>query len=220
MGKITWLGHATFMLEIRDNILLFDPWITGNPCTPLKNRESIERADFVLVTHDHGDHGLDDGLDICQRVGATLICTTELAKTAIDKNIEVVSGNLGGQVEIGDFKVLFTPAIHVSSVQPCGFVVATKGLTIYHAGDTAFFADMEWIGKKYILDWAFLPIGSVYTMGPMEAVWAVERLGPGKVIPCHYNTYDRIRQDPEEFKEMVGNKAEVVVLSPGQSISI
>lgn len=207
------------MLELEDQVFLFDPWIRGNPATPFKGIEDIERADFVLVTHEHRDHGLDDGLEICQKLGAILVCTTELAKAASGKDIEVISGNLGGEVEVGTARVFFTPAIHVSSVIPCGFVITADDFSIYHAGDTAFFSDMGLVSKKYELDWAFLPIGSVYTMGPEEASWAVEVLKPRNVIPCHYGTFDRIKQDPEQFRLRVESKANVVILSPGQSIT-
>ncbi len=219
MGKITWLGHAAFMLEIKSEVFLFDPWIRDNPATPLKGLEQIERADFVLVTHDHSDHGLDDGLEICRKLGAVLICSTELAKLTEKENIEVISGNLGGEIKIDKVRVLFTPASHASSVPPCGFVVTVEGFTVYHAGDTAFFSDMESIRRKRSLDWAFLPIGSAYTMGPVEASWAIEKLMPRRVIPCHYNTFDRIRQDPRKFEQMVKDKTNVIILSPGQSVS-
>lgn len=219
MGKITWLGHAAFMLEVKDRVIFFDPWIRGNPATPLKGLEDINRANLVLITHNHRDHGLDDGLEICRRLGAIMICTTELERLVSNDDIKIVSGNLGGQVQVDDLCVLFTPAFHISSVAPCGFVVMAEGLTVYHSGDTAFFSDMELIRRRYVLDWAFLPIGSVYTMGPVEASWAVERLQPRKVIPCHYNTFPRIEQDPEGFRQLVEPPTDVIILSPGQSIS-
>lgn len=220
MGEITWLGHAAFMVEIKGRVFLFDPWIRGNPSTPLSGLADIKKADFVFVTHDHRDHGLSDGLEICENHGATLVCTTDLAKTAVGRDIKVVSGNLGGQIEIDDIEIFFTPAVHVSPVLPCGFVLVIGELAIYHAGDTAFFSDMEYIARQHQLDWAFLPIGSTYTMGPADASKAVEKLEPQKVIPCHFNTFDSIKQDPKAFNELVEGPTEVIIISPGESVAV
>ncbi len=217
MDRITWLGHAAFMLEIQEEVFLLDPWIQDNPSTPLNGLGDITRADYVLITHDHRDHGLIDGLEICQRHGAVLICTTELAKKAEGRGIEVVAGNLGGRLAIGGIQIVYTPAVHVSSVAPCGFVLLAGELAIYYSGDTAFFSDMEYIARGNPLDWALLPIGSTYTMGPTEASWAVELMRPRNVIPCHYNTFDSIRQDPKAFSELVGDLTETTIVSPGQA---
>jgi L-ascorbate metabolism protein UlaG (beta-lactamase superfamily) len=63
------------------------------------------------------------------------------------------------------------------------------GLSIYHAGDTAVFGDMELIGELYKPDIACLPIGDLFTMGPREAAYAIRMLGVKQVIPIHYATF-------------------------------
>ena len=58
--KITWLGHAGFRVEIADQVLLIDPWMTGNPVFPEGAREAaIAGATQILLTHGHGDHATD-----------------------------------------------------------------------------------------------------------------------------------------------------------------
>jgi L-ascorbate metabolism protein UlaG (beta-lactamase superfamily) len=96
------------------------------------------------------------------------------------------------------------------------------GKTIYHAGDTGLFGDMELIGRLNHIDVALLPIGDNFTMGPEDALEAVKMLKPGLVIPMHYNTFPVIRQDPELFREQVesATPARVKVLSPGESAAI
>ncbi|MDQ2651957.1 MAG: MBL fold metallo-hydrolase, partial [Chloroflexota bacterium] len=101
-------------------------------------------------------------------------------------------------------------------------IVRFGGSTIYFAGDTALFGDMRLIGDEGI-DLAVLPIGDHFTMGPADAARAVEFLRPKAVIPCHYNTFPPIRQDPETFRAAAGKIAPetaVVVLAPGESHTI
>ncbi len=220
--EITWLGHAAFKAEIGENVIFFDPWISGNPMCPIKDVKEIEKATLVLVSHDHSDHGFDDAVKICKNTGATFVGVFELAQEAKKRGVEkIVGGNISGEVKVDDITIFFTPALHSSSIGvPCGFVVRTPELTIYHAGDTGFFSEMEDISKLYEIDVAILPIGSTYTMGPKEAALAVEKLKPKIVIPCHYNTFPQIKQDPQEFKRLVGEKCRVEILEPGKSLII
>jgi L-ascorbate metabolism protein UlaG (beta-lactamase superfamily) len=67
------------------------------------------------------------------------------------------------------------------------------------------------------VDVLVLPIGDRYTMGPAEAVRAVELIEPSVVIPCHYNTWPPIEQDGEAFKAAVGSRATVELMAPGAS---
>jgi L-ascorbate metabolism protein UlaG (beta-lactamase superfamily) len=125
--------------------------------------------------------------------------------------------------------VKFTQAWHSSSYThegqqvangiPAGMIVRFDGSTIYFAGDTALFGDMRLIGDEGI-DLAVLPIGDHFTMGPVDAARAVEFVRPKAVIPCHYNTFPPIKQDPETFRAAVGKTAPgtaVVILAPGAS---
>ena len=78
--KITWLGHASVMLEHGLTILL-DPWIEGNPACarPLAD---FTKVDLICVTHGHNDH-LGDALPLCKQTGAKLICRPEIASTPV-----------------------------------------------------------------------------------------------------------------------------------------
>jgi L-ascorbate metabolism protein UlaG (beta-lactamase superfamily) len=94
-------------------------------------------------------------------------------------------------------------------------MINIDGKTVYHAGDTALIKDLELL--KGQVDVACLPIGDNFTMGPDDAVKAVDMIEPKTVVPMHYNTFDIIEQDPGDFAEQVGSKADVVILEPGQS---
>ncbi|NLW25326.1 MAG: metal-dependent hydrolase, partial [Clostridia bacterium] len=77
--------------------------------------------------------------------------------------------------------------------------------TLYHAGDTGLFGDMELIGRLHNIDIALLPIGDNFVMGIDDAVEAVKMLKPKRVVPMHYNTFDVIKQDPDIFAKKVAD---------------
>jgi L-ascorbate metabolism protein UlaG (beta-lactamase superfamily) len=79
---------------------------------------------------------------------------------------------------------------------------------------------MKLIGELYKPDLAILPIGSRFTMDIYQAAKAVEFISPKFVIPMHYNTFDLIKADPKEFERLVGDKAKVVILNPGESFEL
>jgi L-ascorbate metabolism protein UlaG (beta-lactamase superfamily) len=220
MVKVTFLGHAAFKIEGSKTILV-DPFITGNPKSPLKGVEDIEKADVVIVTHDHGDHGFEDAVEICKRTGAYFVSQYELVVKSNLERVEPI--NIWGFVNVGGMgvEVAFTPAWHTANVgDPTGVIIRMDGKTIYHAGDTGLFYDMKLIGELYKPDLAILPIGSRFTMDIYQAAKAVEFISPKFVIPMHYNTFDLIKADPKEFERLVGDKVKVVILNSGESFEI
>ncbi len=217
MGYIKWLGHAAFEVELDGLRLYFDPWIE-NPNSPIKLND-IDRADFIFVTHDHGDH-LGNSVEIARKTGAKIVGIFDLCE-AISKEaeIECIDMNIGGLSDIGGLSVALVPATHSSAHgTSVGFVVKGKEATIYHAGDTGLFMGMQLIGELYKPDIALLPIGGWYTMGPYEAAYAVKLIKPKTVIPMHYGTFPAIKGSPEEFIKHVQRiyPVQVVALEPGQ----
>ncbi|MEM3696415.1 MAG: metal-dependent hydrolase [Candidatus Bathyarchaeia archaeon] len=220
LAKITWFGHAAFKIEIADKIVLVDPWLDGNPTSPVKASE-ISKADIVFVTHDHGDH-LGEAFAICKRTDATFAGVVELANHAKENNVKNAVGlNFGGTIEIKGVKLSIVPAVHTCSRgAPTGVIIQGEGKTVYHAGDTAFFGDMQFIGDFHKPDLALIPIGGYYTMNAKEAVEAVKLLKPKVVIPMHYKTFPVLAQSADEFVKIAKEKVQrvkVVVLKPGES---
>jgi L-ascorbate metabolism protein UlaG (beta-lactamase superfamily) len=125
-----------------------------------------------------------------------------------------------------------TPALHSSGLDgdapgfyggaPAGFVITMDGISVYHAGDTALFSDMQLIRDLYRPDVALLPVGGCYTMGPEEAMIAARYIGARLVIPMHYNTFPAIQQNLDEFKKTIERTTpiRVALLSPGESIEV
>jgi len=216
--KVTWIGHASLLIEGSIRIMV-DPFIDANPSAAVK-KEDIPRLDVIAITHDHEDH-ISDAFDLAKRDNAVVVAMHEIAVKAGEQGITAEGMNIGGTVEVKGAKFTMVLAVHSSySGHPCGYVITLDGKRIYHAGDTGLTRDMEIIGELYTPDISFLPIGSRYTMDIVQAAKAVEYTKTKKVVPIHYNTWPPIQAAPEEFKKLVGNKAEVIILKPGQSYEL
>ncbi len=225
MPKVTFLGHSCVMLEHDNHNVIIDPFITGNPLSPIKAEDVI--VSHVLITHGHGDH-VGDGVEIAKRNKATIIANFELAHLCASQGAEIHPMHIGGAHDFDFGKVKLTIAHHGGGYgedasrytgPPVGFLVTMGGKTIYHPGDTGLFYDMKLIGAMYDIDLAFLPIGDNFTMGIDDAVKAVELIQPKKVVPFHYNTFPIIETKPEEFAEKVTG-SEVIILKPGEMIDL
>jgi L-ascorbate metabolism protein UlaG (beta-lactamase superfamily) len=229
MAKLTWHGHSCFSLHTDDGTrILFDPWLDENPKADVRAAD-IGELDYILVSHGHFDH-FADCVELAKRTGATVVSTFELVSFCQTQGVENGHGmNVGGAHRFPFGKVKLTPALHTGTIAgddegafttDCsGFLVTLNGGTrLYHAGDTALIMDMQLLQGQ--VDVAILPIGDNFTMGPEDAARAVEFIRPRTVIPMHYGTFPLIEQDPEEFRRLVGDRAEVRVLEPGGSMEI
>ena len=231
-NTITWFGHASFRIETsRGKTIWIDPWFTNNPLSPVAV-DAVDRADLILVTHDHFDHSAD-AVAISQKTGGIVVGIPEtVGKFKADQDLpegNVVSGgmgmNIGGTVTIEDVQVTMTQAFHSSeSGAPCGYILTLEdGVRVYHAGDTGIFESMKTLGDLYAIDVALLPIGSCFTMDPYQAAWSLRLLRPKKAIPMHYKTFPLLVQSADAFVRQAGVLApdvEVVVLNPGDACTL
>jgi len=226
---LTWYGHAAFRLDSGDHAVLIDPFITGNPSATVS--ADTVNSGTILLTHAHNDH-VGDTVDIAKRNNATVIATAELASWLGTQGVDnAIGANHGGTVQFPGGSTKFVPAWHTSSYStaegavapgvPAGHVVRFGGKTIYFAGDTCLFLDMQLIGEEG-LDVAVLPIGDHFTMGIKDAARAAGILKAKTVVPCHYNTFPPITQDPSSFREAVESTTEskVEIVEPGASIPL
>ena len=225
---VQFLGHSCFLLTTSKAKILLDPFLTGNP-QAATTADKVP-ADFILVSHGHGDH-YGDAVAIAQRTGATMVAPYELALHAGAHGVKVHPMGCGGGKDFPFGRVQLTIAHHSSSVEesgkavsvatPVGFLIRTEGRTIYFAGDTALTMDMELLGRRNSIDLALLPIGDNFTMGPSDAAEAVHMLKAKRAVPMHYNTFDLIQVDPGIFKkEAEKHGCQVDLLKPGESIKI
>jgi L-ascorbate metabolism protein UlaG (beta-lactamase superfamily) len=225
--KLTWYGHAAIGLVTDGYKIVVDPFFTGNPAASLAP-EAVE-ADFILVSHGHGDH-VGDAVAIAKRTGATVIGNFEVAGWFEKQGLKKTHGQHLGGGHMHPFGYLkLTLALHGSMMpdgsyggNPCGFLLTTNDeKKIYFAQDTGLFGDMKLIGEEG-LDLAVIPIGDNYTMGPDDALRAVKLLTPKAVIPIHYNTWDLLAQDAGAWAARVQKetKTKAVILKPGESYSL
>ncbi len=226
---LTWYGHSAFRLESGDDAVLIDPFITGNPSATV-DAETVN-AQTIILTHAHNDH-VGDTVEIAKRNHAAVIATAELAGWLKAQGVErAIGANHGGTVQVQGGSTKFVPAWHTSSYStddgtvapgvPAGHVVRFGGKTVYFAGDTCLFLDMQLIAEEG-LDVAVLPIGDHFTMGVKDAACAAGILKAATVIPCHYNTFPPIVQDPAAFKTAVESTGDsrVAIIEPGGSIRL
>jgi len=215
--KIQFYGHSGVKIE-DDLVLLIDPWLSDNPLATIKTKD-ITKADYIIATHNHFDH-VNDIPTIAKNTGATVVSIVETAEDLSSKGCKKTMGcNIGGIVKLKGLELIFTPAFHSMSSNPSGVIIFYNNKTIYHAGDTGVFGDMELIGDMYPLDLAFLPVGGHFTMGLKEAKKAIQLLRPKKIIPIHYNTFDIIKQDVDENLVKESN-SKLFIMKPGQQITL
>jgi L-ascorbate metabolism protein UlaG (beta-lactamase superfamily) len=225
--RLTWLGHATWYIELGSHRIVVDPFLSDSPTAPC-SADSIV-ADHVLITHGHTDHVMD-AASIARRCAATIVAIHEIAEWYREKRqISRTQGmNRGGWMPLPFGRVKMTFAIHSSQLpdgsyggEASGFVIEAAGRRIYIAGDTAVFSDMQLIGDLGI-DLAIIPIGDLYTMGVDDSIQAIRWLRPDRVLPSHYNTWPPIAQDAPLWADRVRRETESqpIVLKPGESMTL
>jgi L-ascorbate metabolism protein UlaG (beta-lactamase superfamily) len=230
MATLTWLGHAAFRIESdRGKRIYVDPFLQGNPKTP-EDEKSPDRVDVIAVTHGHVDHA-GEVADLSQRFADAEIVAQVEVKAWLGKegaNVGDLPGiNKGGSQEIDGVRFTLTNAFHSSSAddgtylgESCGIVIRLEdGKSVYFAGDTCVFGDMQLIARLYRPDVAVLPIGDWFTMGPEEAALALELLGNPRCVPSHWGTFPLLTGTPDRLSELAPD-ARVERLEPGDSVEL
>lgn len=208
--KLTFYGHATFSISVNGKTILFDPFFSGNPGVKDFDPGKI-KADFIFVTHGHGDHTADL-VAIAKKSGAVCVAPAEIAGWLGKQGVEKVHPiNHGGPIPFDFGKARAVNAIHSSSLSdgsyagnPVGYVFTTSAGDFYVAGDTALTMDMQLIPLWAKLRFSVMPIGGNYTMDVADAIRAADFVKCDTVVGIHYNTWPIIAIDTEkadaEFK--------------------
>ncbi|MEM6886870.1 MAG: metal-dependent hydrolase [Pseudomonadota bacterium] len=209
--KFIWMGHGSFRLEIANEVLLIDPWRTGNPMINATQWAcATTGATHILLTHGHGDHSAD-AVPLAKEMCIPLVGIYDLmSKLDAAHGVSTAGFNMSGTVRLGDVAVTMVPAMHSTSYAPdpgmpagreAGFIIEGEGHCLYASGDTGLMADMEWIGAYHKPDIGILSAGGHFTMDMQAAAFAAERWFDFKtVIPVHYRTFELLEQSADALK--------------------
>lgn len=225
--KVTYFGHACFLVEIENIKLLFDPFISPNELAKEIDVESL-MPDYILISHGHEDH-VYDAEKIAKQSGATIISNFEITSWFNKKGIEKTHPmNHGGSWNFNFGKVKYVNAVHSSGLpdgsyggNSGGFVIESKEGNFYFAGDTALTMDMKLIPLFTKLNFAILPIGDNFTMDVNEALIAADFIECKQIIGMHYDTFGFIEIDHDKAKDKFSQKEkDLLLLKIGQTQDI
>ncbi len=209
-ARLTWLGHASWLVQLDGLSLLIDPVLRGainviirRNVAPGLTPEQLPPIAASLVSHNHYDH-LD--LPTLESVGAPII--TGLGHSRIFRGTNLPSTELDWwqSTTLGNIKIHYVPSQHWSrrgladanDMLWGGFVIEGTSARVYHSGDTAYFDGFTAIGRRFpALDAAMLPIGAYdpewfmrkQHMNPEDAVQAFADLGARHFLAMHWGTF-------------------------------
>jgi L-ascorbate metabolism protein UlaG (beta-lactamase superfamily) len=247
--RVTWLGHATVLIEVGGTRLLTDPVLRGRIAHLRRHAPVVappERVDAVLVSHAHRDHLDLPTLRSLSPPPPLVVVPRGVGRTLRRLTAgEVREVGAGDALAVGGASVAAVPAVHDGRRSPVahasdslGYVVsptAGTGPRIYFAGDTEVHPAMRELGP---IDVALMPIwGWGPTVGPGhmdpgEAVEALQLIQPRIAVPIHYGTllpiglrrrHGHLLHDPlVRFREMAARvpDTEVAVLAPGEDLAL
>ncbi len=225
--SITWYGYNAFKLTCESKNVLIDPWITRNQQSPVKIEDTFP-VDLILVSDGHEEY-VGDSIAIAKKTGAKVITTpdiaAELKANGLPEENIILDGsgiNIGGQIQAEGINIVMTQAVHSSTANsPTGFIIQFPGgATIYYAGNTGIFSDMQLLAELYPIHAALLPIGGISSMDAYQAAESLRLVKPSKVIPMHFGAYSGLAPNADEFLKLsiqYAPESEVVILKPGQS---
>lgn len=218
---LKWFPNSWFQIKTGDKVIYIDPaYLKPMFSDYLKNTgaeesselpEDLEKADMILITHEHPDHCSSATVNALKQED-TLIIAPKTCADELNEDIKIVTS--GEELSYGNVQIKVVDAYNTESGRSkmkfhkkgksVGYLITLEGKTIYHAGDTDVIPEMKEFGH---VDIALIPTGGTYTMDMEEAVDAVRTVKPEIVIPMHMKD-----SDPNEFKKIVEEKSDIKVV--------
>ena len=225
--RFTYYGQSCFGVFAGGKNLLFDPFISPNELARHIKMDTI-RADYILVSHAHGDH-IADAVELAKKTKSTVIGAFEVVTWLSQQGVEKIHPmNLGGQWNFDFGKVRCTNAIHSSQfpdgsygANPMGFLITTAENAFYYSGDTALTMDMQLIPRWAKLDFCVLPIGDNFTMDYEDAIEAANMVQCNTVVGVHFDTFGYIKIDHQKAIKAFADAGKTLhLLEIGASIDL
>ncbi|MEM2974487.1 MAG: metal-dependent hydrolase [Candidatus Micrarchaeia archaeon] len=220
MDFIHYMGHSGFEISLKGVTILIDPFFGAGlkeqcELEVILRPSDIKRADLILLTHEHPSHA-DPGAvwEIAERTGASVVAPIQTLSRISLSERQKVDVRVGDKFNLKGIDITVTKATHPQSVYAVGYVIKDT-VSIYHAGDTYQFNEM--MGMS--VDYALVPIGGSYTMDPIDAANACRMLKAKYIIPMHYNTYNKIHQNVNDFARRI-QRGKVIILKPDDLMPI
>ena len=209
--KISWLGHDSFKIRNGKTVII----------DPFKIRPTTDKADILLISHEHFDHFSLDDIKKVVNENTTIVTIPAVKKELSSLKVrEVRAVKPGDKLNLGEVSIEVVPAYNLNKFREpgkvfhpkedgkAGFIIGIKGVRVYHAGDTDIIPEMK--GLKP--DVALLPVSGTYVMTAEEAAQAVRMVEPKLAIPMHYGVIVGTEQDAQRFKQLT--TMEVQILKP------
>lgn len=212
---VSWVGHATVIVQIHDKIFITDPLFTDNVgivakrfVGPALDPSLLPKVDFTLISHLHFDHFSYGSLDQLPKGGSLLLPQGGLAYTPDLGFNEILELKPWESVEQEGVKVTAVPVQHFSGRYGLdsrwmqdrgytGYVIEYRGYGIFIGGDTGYHPELfKETGRRFEIDVAILPIapgstttlGSRVHVGPRGALAIAQDLGARYLVPMHYGS--------------------------------
>lgn len=207
---IQWFGHASFKIKTSDVVMYIDPYAgtIGN---------YSEKADLVLVSHEHYDHCDSTKINAAKDENTKIIASKNAAIKLANLDPDITTMLPGETATVKGIEISTIPAYNISknfhpkNALGVGFIFTVSGVRIYFAGDTDLTPEMRNLATQNI-DIALLPIGGTYTMDGNEAGEAANAIKAKIVIPMHYGSLPGLEMNAEKFMERTGDSIRVIIL--------
>jgi L-ascorbate metabolism protein UlaG (beta-lactamase superfamily) len=211
--RITWLGHATFLIESGTQAVYIDPYL--EPYAALR----LPKATLVLISHWHPDHCTRESVEMLLTDTTTLIGTVDAARE-FNGCIALREGETKRADEINVRAMPARTHNHIGGHDTEGFVIGflleLEKKKLYYTSDTDFLPAMTGLAPDVVL----IPVGGTTTMNAAEAARAVHAMNAKLAIPALWGSRTGTRDDAEVFKELLEHQHSVVILEQGEMIEL
>ncbi len=247
---IWWLGQHGFVLKLGHTVFYIDAYLTPEPARlvpPLLQPAEVTNADFILGTHDHGDHidrpawPLLAAASPAAKFVVPLMLRSRLCAELGLPTARVVGLDEQRTFERSGVRITGVASAHeeieqdeTSAFHPAvGYVIEATGATVYHSGDCCVYDGLSAQLRRWELDLMLIPIngrdderraaGMLGNMDEAEAAALTAGVGPRCVIPAHYDMFANDGGDPQAFAAAVKQRApeqKVVICKHGERVML